>query len=217
MSLVTIAADPGRPKRIRLTARQREEQLLDVAEELFTEHGYEGVSLEDIARGANVTRPIVYQHYGSKDGVFLGCVRRARTQFEHTILERVNAASDELHDQISAGSSAYFDLIESNPHRFALLFTTSASLRGELADELTTLRAGTIDAIAALARRQRPDLKPEAAAAFAYAVSGIGEQLGRWWLTKPSMTKRRVLTYYTAAVEGTVASILSLPIATAKR
>lgn len=199
---VKTSVPDSRTKRVRLTAEKRGVQLLDIAEELFTQRGYEGVSIEDIARAANVTRPVVYQHYGSREGVFLACVARARSQFEQSILERVSAADDDIADQIRAGGGPYFDLIEDDPKKFVLLFTASASQHGDLGDGLSALRTGTIHAIAAVIRKRWPNLKPEAALAFAYSASGIGEQLGRWWLTKPSMPKRRILAYYIAAVEG---------------
>jgi AcrR family transcriptional regulator len=44
----------------------REEQLLEVAEGVFAMQGYTGTSIEDIARAAGVTRPVVYDHFGSK-------------------------------------------------------------------------------------------------------------------------------------------------------
>ncbi|MGY0063414.1 helix-turn-helix domain-containing protein [Streptomyces sp. LZ34] len=42
---------------------------------LPVQQGYEGVSIEDIARAAGVSRPVVYQHHGSQEGIFVACVR----------------------------------------------------------------------------------------------------------------------------------------------
>jgi AcrR family transcriptional regulator len=56
----------------------REQQLLDVAEEQFAAHGYGGASIEVIARLAGVSRPIVYDHFGDKEGVYVACLRRSR-------------------------------------------------------------------------------------------------------------------------------------------
>ncbi|TDZ96390.1 HTH-type transcriptional regulator AcrR [Mycobacteroides salmoniphilum] len=198
------------PKRVRMSAKQREEQLLDIAEELFTQRGFENVSIEDIARTAGVTRPVIYQHFRSLQGVFVACVARARREQEQRTLERVEAAGDGFSELIRAGGAAYFDLIEADPDRFILLFSSSTSVHGEIGDQLNVLRTGTIEVIASTVRRQRPDVKPEAALAFAYAASGIGEQLGRWWLTKPTMSKRRILDYYTSAVEGAFDGIVAM-------
>ncbi len=63
-----------------------------------------------------------------------------------------------------------------------LLFTASSSLHAELSDQLGTLRADTIRTIATVIRQKDPSVESEVALAIAYSASGIGEQLGRWWL-----------------------------------
>ncbi|MGV9818918.1 TetR/AcrR family transcriptional regulator [Nocardia xishanensis] len=206
-----------RPKRVRLSAAEREAQLLDVAETLFTDRGFDGVTIEDIARVAEVSRPVVYQRYGSKEGVFLACVRRAREQCELLVFDRVSAAPDNLTARIKAGSSAYCDIITTDPRRFNLLFTTSANLEDTLAEELRALREVSINATIETARPYVPELKEEALTAFAYAVSGIGEQLGRWLLANPEISREKFVAYYTAAVEGVANSILSMPRAAKRR
>ncbi|MFE3188398.1 TetR/AcrR family transcriptional regulator [Nocardia sp. NPDC059240] len=210
-------ANDDRPKRARLSVPEREVQLLDVAEKLFTERGFDGVTIEDIARAAHVTRPVVYQRYGSKESVFIACVRRAREQCEQMVFDRVAAAPDNLTARLKAGSTAYCDMITADPRRFNLLFTTSANLDGTLAEELRELRQGSINATIETARPYTPDLTDEALTAFAYAVSGIGEQLGRWLLANPKLSRRKFVAYYTAAVEGVANSILTMPQAGKRR
>lgn len=212
--IVSVADAASAPKRVRLTATQRCAQLLDIAEELFTRHGYEGVSIEDIARAAHVTRPIVYQHYGSREGVFLACVARARRQFEQSLLEHAAAAGSGITDQIYAGGEAYFDLIEDDPARFVLLVTSSSRMQGPLGDELSTLHANTINVIASAVRQRHPGIDGDAALALAYTASGVGEQLGRWWLTKPTMPKGRLLSYYAAVIRGAIGRIQIEPVRT---
>lgn len=207
---MTQAEPAKQSKRVRLTGEQRERQLLDVAEKLFTERGYEAVSIEDIARAAGVSRPIVYHHYGSREGVFLACVARARREFERSLLDRVSAAGEDLTEVFRAGGEAYFDLIEDDPQRFVLLFTASSSLHAELSDQLGTLRADTIRTIATVIRQKDPSVESEVALAIAYSASGIGEQLGRWWLDEPSIPKRKLLSYYTGALNGAMKGILAV-------
>src|SRR5438270_8210205 len=70
----------------------REQQLLDIAEEQFAVNGYGGASIEVIARLAGVSRPIVYDHFGDKEGVYIACLRRARGELEEMILAAVAQA-----------------------------------------------------------------------------------------------------------------------------
>src|SRR4030088_1557488 len=69
----------------------RNQQLLDIAEKLFITKGFAATSIEDIARAAGITRPIVYSHFGTKEGIYLACVRRARTAFQQALVEAVSA------------------------------------------------------------------------------------------------------------------------------
>ncbi|MEV6432185.1 TetR/AcrR family transcriptional regulator [Nocardia sp. NPDC051463] len=203
-------AEPAGARRVRMSAAEREQQLLDVAEVLFTERGYEGVSVDEIARVAGVTRPIVYQHHGSKEGIFLACVVRARAQFAQSLVAGVTEvmeAGQNLRAIAAAGGAPYFDLVVSNPQRWALLFTTSANLEGTLAEQLGQLRHSTIEQVARLVRPLAGVVGEEDLMAFSYAVSGIAEQLGRWWLRNPQIPRERVLGLYADLVVG-AASLL---------
>ncbi|MCM3662438.1 TetR/AcrR family transcriptional regulator, partial [Georgenia satyanarayanai] len=63
-----------------MTAGQRREQLLDVSRELFAEKGFEGTSVEEIASRAKVSKPVVYEHFGGKEGVYAVIVDRELQQ-----------------------------------------------------------------------------------------------------------------------------------------
>lgn len=196
--------------RRRFTAEAREQQLLDVAEELFTERGFEGVSVEDIARTAGITRPIVYQHHGSLEGIFVACVRRARDEFNSSLVAANEQAPKDLGGAITAGGRVFFELAEENPRRWALLLTSSASLSGAMSEQLLALRLQTIERIAEVARLYAPGADRSLLLAAAHIISGIGEQLGRWWMTQPDMSLENVITMYVAAVSGALHGILAL-------
>ncbi|GAA4658626.1 TetR/AcrR family transcriptional regulator [Gordonia humi] len=194
-----------------MTAQQRQSQLLDIAERLFTEHGYEGVTMEDIAREAGITRPIVYRHLESREDAFLSCVRRARRQFEQSILDSATLPLDDLTARITAAGRSYLDMIEVDPQRWRLLFATSSGIDGYLVDQLAAMRAQTVEVIATAIRPYASGAAEESVEAFAYMVSGIGEQLGRWWLVRPEVSRDRVLAYYVAAIGGAAQATLELP------
>ena len=54
--------------RVRMSGIERREQLINVARHLFAEKGYEAVSVEEIAQFALVSKPVIYEHFGSKEG-----------------------------------------------------------------------------------------------------------------------------------------------------
>ena len=59
-----------------MTGAERRHQLIDVARSLFAERGYEGTSIEEIAQRANVSKPVVYEHFGGKEGLYAVVVDR---------------------------------------------------------------------------------------------------------------------------------------------
>ena len=59
-----------------MTGKERREQLLDIGRRLFAERGFEGTSIEEIAAKAGVSKPVVYEHFGGKEGLYAVVVDR---------------------------------------------------------------------------------------------------------------------------------------------
>jgi len=59
-----------------MTGSERRQQLIGIARSLFAERGYEGASIEEIAQRANVSKPVVYEHFGGKEGLYAVVVDR---------------------------------------------------------------------------------------------------------------------------------------------
>ena len=72
--MVAMAATAS--KRTRMSASERREQLIDVARALFAEKGFEGTAIEEIASRAKVSKPVVYEHFGGKEGLYAVIVDR---------------------------------------------------------------------------------------------------------------------------------------------
>jgi AcrR family transcriptional regulator len=189
-----------------MSRESRAAQLLDVAEVLFAARGFEGTSIEDIAREAGVTRPMVYAHYASKDVIFLECVRRARAELELGIREpeiMIEAGADVTTVMERAGE-VFFGLLERDPRRWMVLFNPSTALSPELSDRMLEMRRHTIERIAEMVRHFS-DADAEQAEAYAFAISGVGEQLGRFWLARPDVPKATVVGYYRDFIAGGMA------------
>ena len=75
----------------RMTSYQRREQLIEIGRSLFASKGFEAVSVEEIAATAKVSKPIVYEHFGGKEGLYAVVVDREMRALTDTL---VNALSD---------------------------------------------------------------------------------------------------------------------------
>lgn len=71
---------PRRIRRVRMTGAERRQQLLDIGRTLFAEKGFEGTSVEEIAAKAGVSKPVVYEHFGGKEGLYAVVVDREMRQ-----------------------------------------------------------------------------------------------------------------------------------------
>ncbi|WP_232677166.1 TetR/AcrR family transcriptional regulator [Nocardioides sp. R-C-SC26] len=189
------------PRR-RLSAEQRTEQLLDIAERLFAERGYAETSIEDIARIAGVTRPIVYARLGGKEGTYLAVVERVRHQLE----ERFGAAAlahSSPEEQLRAGIDAFFAYLEAEPRRWRILYGSSTPMVGDLGEQLSAARFHTVALIASLLRTHlAEDASTPEIEVMAHLVSGALEQLGRWWVRHPDVARADVVRQATGVLWG---------------
>ena len=126
----------------RVPAEVRAQQLLDVAERLFAARGYGSTSIEGIAREAGVTRPVVYEHFESKDGIYLACLKRARSDLEAMLAEATASATDPR-ERLRRGADAYFGFVERGPARWHVLFGGGAAVSGDVAEEAMRLHLAT--------------------------------------------------------------------------
>lgn len=163
-------------RRRRLPRDERSRQLLDVAETVFTERGVQASSMEEIAERAGVTKPVLYDHYGSKDRLVAAVVTRAGHILGEAVLRAVtSAASPER--ALARGLHAYFAFIEERRAGLHSLLSEGVVPGSDAARALELVRKEQADMIAALlvAQAARPDLAQ--AQIYAQIVIGATERL----------------------------------------
>lgn len=189
-----MSADPIATGR-RMTGADRERQLLDAAEELFADQGYAATSIEDIARTAGVTRPVVYERLGNKESAYLAVVARVREELEDQMMTLALEQTDPR-AQLAAGADAYFSYLEEQPRRWTILYGSSTAMVGDLGERLTDARFATVEKIAALLRLHLAEADEERVETFSHLISGAVEQLGRWWLRHPDVRREDVVARF---------------------
>src|SRR6266542_3587272 len=134
---------------VRLPAEERREQILDVAVQVFARQGFHGTSMNDVAEVAGVTKPVLYQHFDSKQDLYLALMRDAGESMLATIAA-ATAHAPTGRAKTEAGFAAYFHWVSDHPDAFLLLFGTRASRDEQSTDairRLTNLAAGAIEAL----------------------------------------------------------------------
>jgi AcrR family transcriptional regulator len=191
----------------RVPAAVRSQQLLDVAERLFATAGYAATSIEAIAAQAGVTRPVVYQRFGSKEGIYLACLKRARSHMEAMLAEAV-AGADSLEGRIERAADAYFRFVEQDPARWRVLFGGDAAISGTAAEEAMQMHLATERRFAELFAIEAGKQDEQRLLAYSHAVGGAAHQLAQWWLRTPEVTRDQVVGWYMHVVWSGLSSAL---------
>lgn len=119
-----VTEEAKRVPRARMTARQRREQLVGVARALFAEKGFEGTSVEEIALRADVSKPVVYEHFGGKEGLYAVIVDR---EVEALLGALSGALASRAHPRVlvERAALALLGYIEDSPDGFRMLVRDS--------------------------------------------------------------------------------------------
>lgn len=119
-----VTEEAKRAPRARMTARQRREQLVGVARALFAEKGFEGTSVEEIALRADVSKPVVYEHFGGKEGLYAVIVDREVEALSGALS---GALASRAHPRVlvERAALALLGYIEDSPDGFRMLVRDS--------------------------------------------------------------------------------------------
>jgi AcrR family transcriptional regulator len=160
---------------VRLPAIERREQILDVAVRVFARNGFHNTSMNDVADVAGVTKPVLYQHFDSKQDLYLALLHEAGTR----MLSSIRAATADAtngREQTEQGFKAYFRWVAEDHDAFLLLFGSRAS-RDD--DSVAAIRKLTAEAAAAVAPLIAVDIEPEHRHVLAQGLVGLAEGVSR--------------------------------------
>jgi len=163
----------------RLPAAERRQQLLDIALEEFSQHGYQGTAMNAIADAAGVTKPVLYQHFGSKRELFSELLREIGGRLRDQV-GKATAEADGPRQQVEFGMRAYFSFVEENRAGFLILFAGETRRDAEFRAEAAKVEDDIADAIASLIVVD--GLSEERRRLLAYGIVGLSETTSRHWL-----------------------------------
>jgi AcrR family transcriptional regulator len=179
--VTTPSSTPDRaPRRVRMTAQQRREQLVGVARTLFAERGYEAASIEEIAERAGVSKPVVYQHFGGKEGLHAVVVDRE----VQALTAAIAGAFDAVHPRLVAehAAEAFLAYIEEHADGFRVLVRDApiGAADGTLASVLADVAARAEKLLVDEFGERGFDEKT--APMYARMLVGAVALVGEWWL-----------------------------------
>ncbi|MBD3933370.1 TetR/AcrR family transcriptional regulator [Streptomyces chumphonensis] len=184
---------PSRRARRRMTGKERREQLLDIGRRLFAERGFEGTSVEEIAAKAGVSKPVVYEHFGGKEGLYAVVVDREMRQ----LLDMVTSALTGGHPRelLEQAAFALLDYIDTYTDGFRILVRDSsvASTTGTFASLISDIATQVEDILGREFKGRGFDEK--LAPLYAQALVGMVALTGQWWLNARKPEKAEVAAH----------------------
>jgi AcrR family transcriptional regulator len=163
-----------------MSGKERREQLLDVGRTLFAAKGFEGTSVEEIAAKAGVSKPVVYEHFGGKEGLYAVVVDREMQR----LLDMVTGALSGGHPRelLEQAALALLDYVEQSTDGFRILVRDSpvAQSTGTFASLISDI-ASQVEHILAQEFSAR-GYDPKTASMYAQMLVGMVALTGQWWL-----------------------------------
>ncbi len=177
-----------------MTGKDRREQLIRVGRELFAEKGYEGTSVEEIAARAQVSKPVVYEHFGGKEGLYAVVVDR---EISSLLASITGALAVPAHPRVLAERAALglLDYIEGSTDGFRILVRDSpvtgasgsfASLISDVATQVEHILAAAF---------QRNGLDTTFAPMYSQMLVGMVALTGQWWVDSRKTKKQDVAAH----------------------
>ncbi len=179
--------------RVRMTGKERREQLLDIGRSLFAERGFEAASIEEIASRAHVSKPVVYEHFGGKEGLYAVVVDR---EMRH-LLDQVTSALTGGHPRelLEQAALALLTYIEEETDGFRILVRDSpvTSTTGNFSSLINDI-ASQVEYILAREFKAR-GFETKLAGLYSQALVGMVALTGQWWLEARKPRKEEVAAH----------------------
>lgn len=165
----------------------RMEEMLQVAARIFAARGYHGTSMDDVAAQADISKPLLYRYFGSKDGLYIALIDRAG---QHLLsgLGTIPFDGDPL-ARAERGVSAILNFIDRYRDFWRVLFSEGLTASTPVAEHVTQLRRRMITSsnlTFAQIAGDTSDRGCREVEPLTYALYGAGESIARWWLANPS-------------------------------
>ena len=170
------AESPSRP---RLAASARRAQLVEVGRSVFAQRGYEAASVEEIADRAGITKPIVYEHFGGKEGLYAVVVDREIEYIVECIVEAISAGTPR--ERLERAALAFLTYVKERPGGFAVLLRDAPA--SKRTGEMPALMYDLADRVGAIFTEQfrKAGYDAKAAPIYAHALVGMVAFVGQWW------------------------------------
>ena len=183
----------------RLSAAARRSQLIEVGRAVFAERGYDATSVEEIAARAEVSKPIVYDHFGGKKGLYAVIVDREIEYIVSNIAASVSSGSPRA--RIEKAALAYLTYVRERPEGFAVLLRNTPKGSAEMPALMYDLSDRVSDVFTEQFGKGGYD--STTAPIYAHALVGMVAFVGQWWTDSENPPPVETVANHIAALAWT--------------
>lgn len=204
--MVATVTEEATAKRKRLPRAVREQQMMDAAVTVFARYGFHAASMEEVAEVAGISKPMLYLYLGSKEELFLACIRREADRIRTAI---VSALDDDLPPDRALwhGVRAFYAVVAEHRDAWRVLHQQAPAHGDPFAAEVAALRSSIVDFVTVLIERAVAERRPRGRrrptaddlGALAHSLVGACEALADWSVTRPDedpdVTSARLMNF----------------------
>src|SRR5687768_1269035 len=189
-----MEGDSG-PRR-RLSAEERRESILEAANHVFGEHGFEHVRIDDVAAAAGISKALIYEHFESKQELYSELMNHAAMDLLSVLVQSASAPGMEGALRMENAAAAGFQWVQEHPHAFHTFVRDVTD--PEISAQQEALRRGAVTAMADVMEMEPPETRAGMARRqteqLAEMVVGGWYALAEWWLRHQDVPREELMT-----------------------
>lgn len=197
-------------RRKRLPRAVREQQMMDAAVTVFARQGFHAASMDEVAERAGISKPMLYLYLGSKEELFLACIKREADRVRTAIvsaLDHEHGADLPPDRALWYGLSAFFAVVAQHRDAWRVLHQQAPAHGEPFAGEVAALRSAIVEFVTVLIERAVAERHPRGRrrpttddlGALAHSLIGACEALADWSVTRPDedpeVTSARLMNF----------------------
>jgi len=182
----------------RLTAAARRKQLIDIGRSIFAEKGYDATSVEEIAERAEISKPIVYEHFGGKEGLYNAVLDNEIEKILESNNEALEAAAADNYSPrkfIEAAVASYMNYIKNNSEGFIILYRDTPITGNFSGTSMMFTKISTVMESIFKDMLTRTGNDPSAAPIYAVSFMGMVTYVGIWWIKNQHVPLQSCTTF----------------------